>query len=59
MHIADNADGKVPIKVWNNFLWFIMEHYWKVEAYFIPSKCIIIKQIILEKNYCYWYQNTF
>ena len=53
MHVLVNSDGKVLIKAWNNFLWFITEHYWKVEAYFIRSKHVIIKQIISEKNYCY------
>ena len=43
VHAMVSSDGKVPIKVWINFLWFIVEHYWKAEAYFIQLKCIIIK----------------
>ena len=50
-----NADGKAPIKVWNNFLWFIVRYFWKVEAYFIQLKCIAIKQIVSEKIYHYWH----
>ena len=38
-----NSDGKVPIKAQNSFLWFIMRHLWEMEAFFIQSKCIVIK----------------
>ena len=54
-HITVNADGKVPIEAQNNFLWFIVRYFWKAEAYFLQSKHIVIKQIVLEKNYCYWH----
>ena len=44
MHVTVNPDGKVPIKACGtDFLWFIMEHYWKAEAYFVQLKHIIIK----------------
>ena len=35
MHITVNSDGKIPIKAWNNFLWFIVEHHWKGKVYSI------------------------
>ena len=50
-----NADSKMPIKAWNDFIWCIVRYFMKAEVYFIQSKCIVIKQIISEKNYSYWH----